>query len=309
MKAVTKCFLFGFLIIIFGTGAYFIFKKDKIEIKLIGDEIVTIDVKNEYKDKGIVVYKNDKELKRENYALEETNDVDINKLGEYKVNYKVQYKKEEYEVTRIVKVVDIEKPVLTANIDKIERDYCSRKETKRLEYTSIDNYDEDITEKVNISEAEDKLTLTSTDTSGNETTIELPITYINKPSVESTFKVNGYAKMYVPINTAYKDEGASLKDGCGKVLSNDIVTTGNVDTSEVGEYKITYTSSKDNSLQATRTVIVYEPNVKTVPKTSNEKIIYLTFDDGPYRYTNEILKILKKYNVKVTFFVTNHLPS
>ena len=37
---------------------------------------------------------------------------------------------------------------------------------------------------------------------------------------------------------------------------------------------------------------------------SNEKSIALTFDDGPdERYTNEVLDVLKKYNVKATFFV------
>ena len=35
------------------------------------------------------------------------------------------------------------------------------------------------------------------------------------------------------------------------------------------------------------------------------KIIYLTFDDGPGQYTEQLLDILDKYNVKVTFFVTN----
>ena len=33
------------------------------------------------------------------------------------------------------------------------------------------------------------------------------------------------------------------------------------------------------------------------------KIIYLTFDDGPSIYTNEILNILDKYKIKATFFV------
>ena len=32
--------------------------------------------------------------------------------------------------------------------------------------------------------------------------------------------------------------------------------------------------------------------------------VYLTFDDGPSSYTNEILDILKEYDVKATFFVT-----
>lgn len=35
---------------------------------------------------------------------------------------------------------------------------------------------------------------------------------------------------------------------------------------------------------------------------SKEKLIYLTFDDGPSKYTDELLKILKQYNVKATFF-------
>ena len=39
-----------------------------------------------------------------------------------------------------------------------------------------------------------------------------------------------------------------------------------------------------------------------------EKIIYLTFDDGPGKYTADLLDILKKHNVKATFFVTNQFP-
>lgn len=33
-----------------------------------------------------------------------------------------------------------------------------------------------------------------------------------------------------------------------------------------------------------------------------EKVIYLTFDDGPSKYTEKLLEVLKKYNVKATFF-------
>lgn len=35
---------------------------------------------------------------------------------------------------------------------------------------------------------------------------------------------------------------------------------------------------------------------------AKEKIIYLTFDDGPSKYTTELLELLKKYNIKATFF-------
>lgn len=52
-----------------------------------------------------------------------------------------------------------------------------------------------------------------------------------------------------------------------------------------------------------------KPNEETADEDSakeDEKIrkVYLTFDDGPSSYTDEILDILKKYNVKATFFVT-----
>lgn len=39
--------------------------------------------------------------------------------------------------------------------------------------------------------------------------------------------------------------------------------------------------------------------------TPSGNVIYLTFDDGPSKYTQELLDVLDRYNVKVTFFVTN----
>ncbi|MNO66503.1 Peptidoglycan-N-acetylglucosamine deacetylase [compost metagenome] len=38
-------------------------------------------------------------------------------------------------------------------------------------------------------------------------------------------------------------------------------------------------------------------------KSLNEKIVYLTFDDGPSKLTDQVLNILKKENVTATFFV------
>lgn len=41
---------------------------------------------------------------------------------------------------------------------------------------------------------------------------------------------------------------------------------------------------------------------------SEEKIMYLTFDDGPSEITATVLDILDRYNVKATFFVTGAKP-
>ena len=47
-----------------------------------------------------------------------------------------------------------------------------------------------------------------------------------------------------------------------------------------------------------------ETEEESTPQEPDLKKVYLTFDDGPSYYTEEILDILKRYNVKATFFVT-----
>ena len=42
---------------------------------------------------------------------------------------------------------------------------------------------------------------------------------------------------------------------------------------------------------------------EVINKSDNKKIAYITIDDGPTKYTDEILSILEKYKVKGTFFL------
>ncbi|MFA9463783.1 MAG: polysaccharide deacetylase family protein [Velocimicrobium sp.] len=48
--------------------------------------------------------------------------------------------------------------------------------------------------------------------------------------------------------------------------------------------------------------LVLTPDEKVDLETKQSKV-YLTFDDGPGKYTDELLDVLKQYNVKATFFV------
>lgn len=58
------------------------------------------------------------------------------------------------------------------------------------------------------------------------------------------------------------------------------------------------------STQGVDVVIEEEQSDLTSPKSEGtKKKIYLTFDDGPSKYTNTILDILDSHNVKGTFFV------
>lgn len=57
----------------------------------------------------------------------------------------------------------------------------------------------------------------------------------------------------------------------------------------------------DNTVQEDG-LVSEEENGKKIRK------VYLTFDDGPSVYTKDILDVLKRYNVKATFFVTGMNP-
>jgi len=48
-----------------------------------------------------------------------------------------------------------------------------------------------------------------------------------------------------------------------------------------------------------------EAQTTAAPENSNGRTIYLTFDDGPGPYTERLLDILKKHDVKATFFLTH----
>lgn len=85
--------------------------------------------------------------------------------------------------------------------------------------------------------------------------------------------------------------------GDGKAASNtqssDTQSEGD-DSGKASEEAVTYTTDRIN----------IDPGY--VP---DEKVIYLTFDDGPGEYTERLLEILDRYNVHVTFFVTGGFPA
>lgn len=39
------------------------------------------------------------------------------------------------------------------------------------------------------------------------------------------------------------------------------------------------------------------------PRYNKGEMVYLTFDDGPNQYTPKLLDVLKRYDVKATFFI------
>lgn len=82
------------------------------------------------------------------------------------------------------------------------------------------------------------------------------------------------------------------------------VSDGGFDINKKGEYDVKYVVTDFSGNQSEKTF-----TIKVVDKTpSEDKVVYLTFDDGPSKYTKDVLDILDEYDVKATFFITGMNP-
>lgn len=228
------------------------------------------------------------------------NNVDTSTIGTYEVDYKYTFDNKSFNLKQTVNVKDLENPIIS--IDEENLKYCSNDRLLNYNVSATDNYDGDLTDKIETTLDDGKIIFKVSDSSNNVAVLERDASLIsdNVPNISLV----GNQTKYVLINSTYNEEGAQATDTCDGDLTENISIEGNVDTSKTGEYQISYsvTNSSGNSNSVTRKVIVYSPN-----STSGVgKTIYLTFDDGPSSYTNGLLDVLKKYNVKATFFVTGN---
>jgi len=81
---------------------------------------------------------------------------------------------------------------------------------------------------------------------------------------------------------------------------------------ETEQVSADYTPSATVKPTSTPAATVYKtpaPEETVNPEAGKNSVIYLTFDDGPSGRTPEVLDILKRYNIKATFFIVNFSDS
>ena len=170
--------------------------------------------------------------------------------------------------------------------------------------SSIDNYDGDITDRVVRSEEYGKIIYAVTDSSGNPGYAEREVPYYDP--IPPEIMLEGDADMAITTGTFYQEPGYTAADNVDGDLTQQVQVDGEVDWLTPGTYSVTYTVTDGykNTTTVTRTV-----EVQAVPRPEvvwpEGKVIYLTFDDGPGPYTEQLLDVLDSYGVKATFFVTN----
>ncbi|MEG0073477.1 MAG: polysaccharide deacetylase [Clostridia bacterium] len=115
---------------------------------------------------------------------------------------------------------------------------------------------------------------------------------------------NGEANITLTKGTEYIEPGVILKDNVesAEYLNEHLIVETDLNVEKAGQYKVIYkvADSSSNAASAARNITVVGAEEKISAST-----VYLTFDDGPGKYTEKLLDVLKANNVKATFFIKN----
>lgn len=230
-------------------------------------------------------------------AIEDYN-CNVSALGSHTHSYAANYWIYSYSTTHNVYVVDTKAPTIELTINK---DNYTEIGAEYIEdgFVAYDEYDGDITDKVLTFNNGTTVTYFVQDSSGNSCTVERKIRYVDL--VAPTITLNGEDYIELAAGREYTELGAAATDDIDGDITDAIEVVGEVNVNVAGEYVLQYKVQDEYGNEATTQRTIKVINWETVPK--NGKTIYLTFDDGPYQYTEQLLDILDKYNVKATFFV------
>lgn len=269
-------------------------------------EEITVECGTEFKDPGVyavtagrIFGEGEKHLR-----VMSSGEVDTSTPGEYEVKYSVRYMLKDYSVTRRV-IVENSGPRIELKHDENYKPTWMEGYQEEG-YTATDAVDGDITDKVERRVEGDKIVYTVANSGGESTSVERADIYSTGCP---TLALLGDEQMQVYAGPAFADPGVSAVDAQGNDYSGSVTIDGGVCAYKPGEYDVNYvlTNAVGDSLSVSRHVTVL---ATALPETitPDERTIYLTFDDGPGPYTDQLLDVLAEYNVKVTFFVTCRDP-
>lgn len=228
------------------------------QIRLKGKTVITLSYDEVYEEPGYSSL----------FKVKVTNNIKNNKVGKYKVTYKnFLFKK-----YRTVEIVDEVKPVITLIDDNVT--ILLNEEYKEPGYKAQDEYDGDLTDKVEI-------------ISGlkNNQVGTYKITYKVTDSSKNTTKISRVVNV---VNTLYKDEYESIDNNMTGWYTSNRQDGSRPRESEIKKYK--------------------DQNVYFLGP--DKKVIYLTFDEGGNKtYVKEIVDILNKHNIDATFFFSRNYIS
>ncbi len=274
------------------------------QISLNGDVEINLEIGNEYTESGCIAEYGTEIVGFTEIEYSAHGTVNTKKLGSYEIIYTAEHKGARMQAKRIVNIVDTTPPeIKCADVIRVYEGATAFP----LEYTAFDSVDGDLTDSIVKEDLEASVRLTVVDKSGNKTVREVPVEFM-KDVTAPKISLSGLSKIFVRQGSSFTEPGYTAIDNRDGKMTDKVKVSGTVDTSVCGETVLTYTATDQAGNTATvhRSVWVYK--LPAADDKMSSSVIYLTFDDGPGKYTEKLLKTLKSYNVKATFFVTNQFP-
>jgi len=231
--------------------------------------------------------------------------VDETRVGTYRIHYSARHERWQEEKFRTVEIVDTQNPVIW--LAESPGTYVIPGQSYREEgFMARDNYDGDLTDRVTKSVLSDRIIYRVKDSSGNQTEAVRKIVYYDP--VPPVLTLLGEETVKLTEGQTYKEPGYTATDNCDGDLSNKVQISGSVATNRPGTYKLYYSvqdryGNEDTAVRTIQVKAKPRPKPQQSEVAPSGKVIYLTFDDGPSQHTSRLLGVLKKYNVKATFFV------
>lgn len=268
--------LFCLIFVVLGLGLLVIFKP---KITLIGKDKEVVSLNSNYIDLG---------------TKEEVNkkgEVNTKVPGAYHITY---YKKVLFFTFKKVREVEVKNTYLgEIDLKPINKNYCYKNEYKEDGFKALDKDKKDISDKINTLKVNNDIYYYYYD---NNMKIAARRSLPTKDDIKPIIELTG-GSVHLRPGDAYNEPGFKVSDNCSTLSDKDVSITNNIDNNKAGNYIVTYKVKDEagNETEVSRKVSV---NIEK-PGT-----IYLTFDDGPSEFTPELLDILKKHNIKVSFFVT-----
>ncbi len=293
--------LFGF-ILLFSVFLFFVVPI----LNLNGDSVISVEVGTEYIEKSVKATYRGQDVSDEVLI---SDDIDINKLGEYKVHYSLDKGIIKVKKYRTVKVIDTIPPDITLTGEK-EVKICKNVSYNEEGYKAVDKYDGDLSDKVIVKVNDDKITYSISDSSGNKNEV---IRLLDRTdSIKPMIRLEGVKNIYIELGSKYIEPGFSATDNCDGNIKDRVIVTDTINVNVPGKYNVSYKviDSSSNEETVTREVMVMEKKASIPNLPIKKGVIYLTFDDGPSAtITPKVLDILKEKEIKATFFVINKSES
>lgn len=292
--------IWGLLIAIIGLVAGLAIYIINLPVIVFNNETPTVEINNTFEPLSIV-----EKVRKETVdeIVIDDSALDITKLGSYPVVYTLE--DESFEI--MVSVVDTIAPTFDA-VDG-ETDATILVDVHSLVSNIVDETKTSISWKEDYNfdtEGVFDFVIVVSDEANNKTEKSIKMNIL--PKDETAPVISGKDSLTLYLNSTFDAMDAmSVSDNQDPKPTLEVISN-NVNTKTAGTYKIVYKATDRSGNEATFTkTVTIKPEKKT--EYTGEKIVYLTFDDGPSPNTKKVLDILAQYNVKATFFVAGYNTS